>query len=517
MTIKRALISVSNKDNVISLAKDLVGLGVEILSTGGSAKLLRDEHIKVVEVSDYTSYPEIMAGRIKTLHPKIHGGILARRGEDEKIMAAHKILPIDLVVVNLYPFEQTISRPDCKPVDAMENIDIGGPAMIRAAAKNYAFVSVLVSSEDYAWVANEIKRLGNTSLETRRNLARKAFEHTAHYDGLIASYLGRDKSGFSQTLNLQLHKKQVLRYGENAHQNAALYVENSTGGVAHGEQIQGKSLSYNNVVDSDSAFMCVCQFESPACVIVKHANPSGVGLGADIYEAYLSAYRADTTSAFGGVIAFNARLDVKTAQAIIDRQFVEVIIASALAEEAKIVLAKKPNVRVIICSQVKQKNRAKKTTVDLDYKRISGGILVQDKDDKIISEKELKYVSKVKPTDEQMRDLLFAFQVVKFVKSNAIVCAKDKMTIGIGAGQMSRIYAMKIALMKAKDEGLALDGAVVASDAFFPLRDTIDTAARAGIKAIIAPSGSLRDSEIIAAADAHKIALVFSNVRHFRH
>ncbi len=530
MTIKRALISVFNKDNIIPLAKDLVKIGVEILSTGGSAQLLREQHIEVVEVSNYTSYPEIMAGRIKTLHPKIHGGILARRGKDEKIMATHKILPIDLVVVNLYPFEETISHTNCQLADAIENIDIGGSAMIRAAAKNCAFVSVLVSSKDYSWVIDEIKNLGNTRLKTRHNLACKAFEYTTRYDGLVASYLGGYENGFAQTLNLQLHKKSMLRYGENAHQNAALYVEGfkqvknlqqkniaTTNGIAHGEQVQGKTLSYNNIIDSDSAFMCVRQFKIPACVIVKHTNPCGVALGISAYKAYLSAYKADTTSAFGSIIAFNSTLDAKTAQIIINRQFVEVIIASMLTERAKTVLAKKPNIRVIICPGVNRKNVAEKTTGELDYKCISGGLLVQDKDDKIINKKELKCVSKIKPTDAQTRDLLFAFQVVKFVKSNAIVCAKNQMTIGIGAGQTSRVYAVKIALMKAKDEKLALAGSVMASDAFFPFRDAIDIAAKAGIKAIISPNGSLRDDEIITAANEHNMAVMFSSVRHFRH
>lgn len=515
MTIKRALISVSDKSNLIDFAKTLADNGVEIISTGGTASLLQKAGIAIVEASDYTGFPEMMAGRIKTLHPKIHGGILARRGIDEQEMTNNNIAPIDLVVVNLYPFQETINKPNCSLAEAIENIDIGGPTMLRAAAKNHKDVTVVVDNADYAQVLTEIMDGGdgNTTLKTRQQLALKTFEHTAQYDGAIATYLGKNDNDFSHTLNLQLTQKQVLRYGENSHQNAALYVENNIthACITTSEQVQGKELSYNNIADADAALECVKQFNEPACVIVKHANPSGVAVRDDIFNAYLSAYQTDPTSAFGGIIAFNRTLDYKTTQAIIDRQFVEVIIAPAINDNAKAELAKKPNVRLLICGELSSNQS------ELDYKRISGGLLVQDKDRAMVTEADLKCVTKISPTQQQLSDLLFAWKVAKFVKSNAIVYANNQMTIGVGAGQMSRFYSAKIAGIKADDENLVVAGSVMASDAFFPFRDSIDAAAKAGISAIIQPGGSIRDDEVIAAANEAGIAMVFTGMRHFRH
>lgn len=514
MTIKRALISVSDKTGIIEFSQTLADNNIEIISTGGTANLLQKEGINVIEVSDWTGFPEMMAGRIKTLHPKIHGGILARRGIDEKEMSANNINAIDLVVVNLYPFEQTIAKPDCTLTKAIENIDIGGPTMLRAAAKNHKDVTVVVDSDDYPQVLTEIMKLGDTTQQTRQNLALKTFEHTARYDGLIANYLGKADNGFSQTLNLQLKQKQVMRYGENSHQKAALYVENNISHtcIANSKQIQGKELSFNNIADSDAALECVKQFDQATCVIVKHANPSGVAMRKNIYQAYLDAYKTDPTSAFGGIIAFNKTLDYKTAQAIIDRQFIEVIIAPNINENAKQELAKKPNIRVLICGEL-----IHNSSQEMDYKRISGGLLAQTKDTGMVAIKDFNCVTKVSPTIEQLSDLEFAWKVAKFVKSNAIVYVKNNMTIGIGAGQMSRVYSAKIAGIKATDEKLTLTGSVMASDAFFPFRDGIDAAVKVGIKAIIQPGGSLRDKEVIAAADEAGIAMVFTNMRHFRH
>ena len=511
--IKRALISVSDKSSIVAFAKSLAELGIEIISTGGTAKLLDKAGISIVEVAHWTGFPEMMAGRIKTLHPKIHGGILARRDKDFDVMEEYNIPPIDLVVVNLYPFEQTVARDNCTLEEAIENIDIGGPAMLRAAAKNHKDVTVIVHSDDYQQVLIEIEAQGNTSLVTRQQLALKTFEHTAKYDGMIANYLGRGKQGFSNTLNLQFRYKQHLRYGENSHQNAALYIEDNLthACVANSEQIQGKDLSYNNIADSDAALECIKQFNTAACVIVKHANPCGVALGEDIYQAYLRAYQTDPTSAFGGIIAVNKPLNFKTTQAIIDRQFVEVIIAPTINDNAKELLKTKPNVRLLIYGQLSIKVN------ELNYKRISGGLLVQDKDNSMVKKGNLVCKTIVKPSDEQLEDLLFAWQVAKFVKSNAIVYAKDKQTIGIGAGQMSRVYSAKIAGIKATDEGLKVAGAVMASDAFFPFRDGIDAAATAGITAIIQPGGSLRDDEVIAAANEAGITMVFTGMRHFYH
>ncbi|CAC9495551.1 IMP cyclohydrolase (EC / Phosphoribosylaminoimidazolecarboxamide formyltransferase (EC [uncultured Gammaproteobacteria bacterium] len=511
--IKRALISVSDKTGILELAQSLASKDIEILSTGGTAKLLADNNIPVIEVSDYTGFPEMMAGRVKTLNPKIHGGILARRGLDEDVMAQNDINPIDLVVVNLYPFQATIANPDCTLEDAIENIDIGGPAMLRSSAKNHASVTVVVDSTDYQSVIDEINTNGNTMLNTRIKLALKAFEHTAQYDGAIANYLGKEEDGFSHTMNLQFHKTQSMRYGENPHQSAAFYVEKNIteACVASSTQCQGKEMSYNNMADADAALECVRSFNEPACVIVKHANPCGVAVRSKIFDAYNDAFKTDPTSAFGGIIAFNRDLDAKTAQAIIERQFVEVIIAPNIDDKAKKILSNKQNVRVLECGDL---NAAQPS---LDYKRVTGGLLVQDKDLGVINENNIKCVSNTQPTNEQIKDLLFAWKVAKAVKSNAIVYVKNQMTIGVGAGQMSRVYSAKIAGIKATDEGLKVKGSVMASDAFFPFRDGIDAAAKDGIKAIIQPGGSMRDKEVIEAANEHGIAMVFTDMRHFKH
>ncbi len=513
-TIQRALLSVSDKSGIVSLAKTLSERGIEILSTGGTAKLLADNGISVTEVSDYTGFPEMMAGRVKTLHPKVHGGLLGRRGIDETVMAENSIKPIDLLVVNLYPFEQTIAKPDCDLATAIENIDIGGPAMLRSAAKNHAAVTVVVDVEDYASVLEEIANNNGAVTEaTRFALASKVFAHTARYDSLIANYLGSIGNIFPPTLSLQYQQVQTMRYGENPHQQAAFYTEpNSTLiCVANSKQIQGKELSYNNVADTDAALECVKSFAEPSCVIVKHANPCGVAIGENIGIAYDRAFKTDPTSAFGGIIAFNRALDATVAKTIIDQQFVEVIIAPSIAEDAKPILATKKNVRVLESGVWgSDKN-------DLDFKRIRGGLLVQQRDTGMITINDLEMVTQRQPTEKELQDLLFAWKVAKFVKSNAIVYCKDGMTIGVGAGQMSRVYSAKIAAIKAADEKLEVQGSVMASDAFFPFRDGIDAAASVGITAIIQPGGSMRDKETIAAADEHGIAMVFTGMRHFRH
>ncbi len=519
--IKRALISVSDKNGIAEFAQALHARGIEILSTGGTAALLAGEGIPVIEVSDYTGFPEMMDGRVKTLHPKIHGGILARRGTDEAVMAANGIGPIDLVVVNLYPFEQTVARDDCNLFMAIENIDIGGPTLLRAAAKNHAAVTVVVDSADYAMVLEELRdNDGAVPDATRYALAVKTFEHTARYDGAIANYLGAIRpdgstSDFPATLNLQYRQVQTMRYGENPHQRAAFFVEHAPAeaSVATARQVQGKELSYNNVADTDAALECVKSFtEGPACVIVKHANPCGVALGDDILGAYDRAFKTDPTSAFGGIIAFNRSLDAATARSIIDRQFVEVIIAPSIDADALPVLAEKKNVRVLECGEWPPT-----PAQTLDFKRVNGGLLVQDRDLGRIAAADLKVVTKRAPTDAEIGDLLFAWRVAKFVKSNAIVYCKDNMTIGVGAGQMSRVYSARVAALKAADEGLQVAGSVMASDAFFPFRDGIDQAAEAGIVAVIQPGGSMRDDEVIAAADEHGLAMVFTGMRHFRH
>ncbi len=518
--VKRALISVSDKNNIVEFAQGLRQLGIELLSTGGTYKLLQSNGIDVTEVSDHTGFPEMMDGRVKTLHPKIHGGILGRRGTDDAVMQEHDIAAIDMVVVNLYPFEATISRPDCDLPMAIENIDIGGPTMVRSAAKNHNDVAIVVNSGDYSDLLEELNS-NNGMLEqaTRYQLAVRAFEHTAAYDGMIANYLGkRDESGnieseFSPTYNTQYELNEVMRYGENPHQKAAFYVESnpSEAGVGTAKQLQGKALSYNNVADTDAALECVKSFDEPACVIVKHANPCGVALGESILEAYDRAFKTDPTSAFGGIIAFNRPLDADTAKAIIDRQFVEVIIAPSVNDDALAITEAKPNVRVLACGEWGEAQPS------LDYKRVNGGLLVQDRDLGMIDTSDLKVVSDVQPTEAQLTDLMFAWKVAKYVKSNAIVYVKDTMTVGVGAGQMSRVYSAKIAGIKAEDEGLTVPGSVMASDAFFPFRDGIDAAAKAGIKAIIQPGGSMRDDEVIAAANEHGIAMVFTGMRHFKH
>ncbi|MDH5321660.1 MAG: bifunctional phosphoribosylaminoimidazolecarboxamide formyltransferase/IMP cyclohydrolase [Gammaproteobacteria bacterium] len=514
LTVRRALLSVSDKHGLISLATGLVNLGVEILSTGGTCRALRDAGIDVIEVSEKTGFPEIMDGRVKTLHPVIHGGLLGRRGIDDAVMQKHGIEPIDLLVVNLYPFEQTIARRDASVDDAIENIDIGGPAMIRAASKNHDGVAVVVDPDDYAAVLDAMKDRV-LSPEMRRRLAAKAYAHTASYDTAISKYLsatlGDDPLGERFLYSGKLLER--MRYGENPHQDAAFYIDQRApkGSLARATQLQGKALSYNNIADSDAALECVRQFDAPACVIVKHANPCGVALAADIHVAYEKAYRTDPTSAFGGIIAFNRPLDAKTAKAIIEQQFVEVIVAPDIAADAADVLAEKKNVRVLDTGPWEAAAGAQ------EFKKVSGGLLVQNSDTGKILASDLRVVTQVSPTPQQIDDLLFAWTVVKYVKSNAIVFCKDGMTIGVGAGQMSRIYSTKIAAIKAADEGLDVTGSVMASDAFFPFRDGIDAAAETGIAAIIQPGGSMRDDEVIAAANEHGLAMVFTGMRHFRH
>ena len=515
--VTRALVSVSDKTGILEFCQQLHRLGIEILSTGGTAKLLADNQVPVTEVSEYTGFPEMMDGRVKTLHPKVHGGILGRRGIDDQVMADNGIQPIDMVVVNLYPFEQTVANPDCDLETAIENIDIGGPTMIRAAAKNHRDVAVIVDPQDYQPVLDELSANDNQlSFETRFQLAVKSFEQTARYDTAISAYLRNTiQPEFPDTLNMQFNKQQQLRYGENPHQQAAFYKEKApaAGTIAAARQLQGKELSYNNIADADAALECVKEFsQQPACVIVKHANPCGVAVADDILSAYDLAYATDPTSAFGGIIAFNQELDETTAKAIIDRQFVEVIIAPSVSDAAQNVLAAKKNVRVLETGVW-----AQEPIPALDFKRVAGGLLVQDKDNGHIAADQVKIASKRAPTEQEMSDLLFAWKVAKFVKSNAIVYARNHRTIGVGAGQMSRVYSARIAGIKAADEGLEVAGSAMASDAFFPFRDGIDAAAQAGITAVIQPGGSMRDEEVIAAADEHNIAMVFTGMRHFRH
>ncbi|UTZ42506.1 bifunctional phosphoribosylaminoimidazolecarboxamide formyltransferase/IMP cyclohydrolase [Vibrio campbellii] len=524
--IRRALISVSDKTGIVEFAQALAERGVDILSTGGTARLLAEQGIAVTEVSDYTGFPEMMDGRVKTLHPKVHGGVLGRRGQDDNVMEKHGINPIDMVVVNLYPFAETVAKEGCTLADAVENIDIGGPTMVRSAAKNHKDVTIVVNAHDYNRVIAEMDANDKSlTLKTRFDLAIAAFEHTASYDGMIANYFGTmvpsygenkegdEESKFPRTFNQQFEKKQDMRYGENSHQAAAFYVEANPqeASVSTARQIQGKALSYNNIADTDAAFECVKEFNEPACVIVKHANPCGVALGKDILEAYNRAYQTDPTSAFGGIIAFNQELDAETATAIVERQFVEVIIAPSVSAEAIEVVAAKKNVRLLECGEWTTK------TTGFDVKRVNGGLLVQDRDQGMVSLDDLKVVSKRQPTEEELKDALFCWKVAKYVKSNAIVYAKGDMTIGVGAGQMSRVYSAKIAGIKAADEGLEVAGSVMASDAFFPFRDGIDAAAEAGIKCVIQPGGSMRDDEVIAAADEHGMAMIFTGMRHFRH
>ncbi|MCZ2722873.1 bifunctional phosphoribosylaminoimidazolecarboxamide formyltransferase/IMP cyclohydrolase [Marinomonas sp. 15G1-11] len=516
--IKRALISVSDKTGIVDFAKELTALNVEILSTGGTYRLLQESGVAATEVSDYTGFPEMMDGRVKTLHPKIHGGILGRRDIDQNIMKEHQIDEIDMVVVNLYPFEATIERPDCDLPMAIENIDIGGPTMVRSAAKNHKDVAIVVNPNNYQDIINALQKDNGLTYETRFDLAVQAFEHTSYYDGAIANFLGKKVAGgsesFARTFNLQFNKSEEMRYGENPHQKAAFYVETNPkeASISTATQLQGKALSYNNIADTDAALECVKSFDKPACVIVKHANPCGVATAATQLEAYNLAFQTDPTSAFGGIIAFNQELDAETAAAIVERQFVEVIIAPSVSQAAIDVVAKKQNVRLLSCGQWSQTRPAA-----LDYKRVNGGLLVQDRDDHVMTLEDLTVVSKRQPTADELKDLLFAWKVAKFVKSNAIVYAKAEQTIGVGAGQMSRVYSAKIAGIKAADENLEVIGSVMASDAFFPFRDGIDAAAKAGISAVIQPGGSMRDEEVIAAADEAGMAMVFTGIRHFRH
>ncbi|GHC25446.1 bifunctional phosphoribosylaminoimidazolecarboxamide formyltransferase/IMP cyclohydrolase [Aidingimonas halophila] len=518
--VRRALISVSDKNGIVDFARELSNRGVELLSTGGTFRLLTEHDIAVTEVSEYTGFPEIMDGRVKTLHPRIHGGLLGRRGQDDEVMEAHDIPPIDMVVVNLYPFAQTIAKPDCTLDDAIENIDIGGPTMVRACAKNHAYTTIVVDNADYSRLIEEMDQNGSIIGDaTRFDLAVKAFEHTAGYDAAIANYLGQrvdsNDDGFPRTYNRQFRKRQSMRYGENPHQRAAFYVdeEASEASVATAVSLQGKALSFNNVADTDAALECVKSFTETACVIVKHANPCGVALATTTKDAYDKAFATDPTSAFGGIIAFNRALNADTARAIIDRQFVEVIIAPGVSDQAAAIIAEKKNVRLLDVGDTWSNERRP----DHDLKRVTGGLLIQDRDLGMVKQSDLQVVSERAPSETELRDLAFAWRVAKYVKSNAIVYAKEGRTIGVGAGQMSRVYSAKIAGIKAADENLAVSGSVMASDAFFPFRDGIDAAATAGITAVIQPGGSMRDQEVIDAANEAGIAMVFTGMRHFRH
>ena len=517
--IKQALISVSDKIGIIEFARGLAGFGVALISTGGTAKLLKDAGLKVAEVADYTGFPEMLDGRVKTLHPKVHAGILARRDVAGHVSALKNagIPTIDLVVVNLYPFSETVAKPDCALEDAIEGIDIGGPAMVRSAAKNYQHVAVVTDPADYTPLLREMASAnGAVGAEMRFRLAQKAFSHTAAYDGAISSYLtaldaAGKRSEFPARLNLQFELVQALRYGENPHQNAAFYrdLKPAPGSLGDYVQLQGKELSYNNIGDADAAWECVKTFDAPACVIVKHANPCGVAIGSGPVEAYKEAFATDPTSAFGGIIAFNCELDAQTAEAV-TQQFVEVVIAPKIAAGAAAALAQKTNIRVLAVPLAAGANA-------FDLKRVGGGLLVQTPDTMNVAAGQLTTATRLKPSEQQLADLLFAWRVAKFVKSNAIVFCGNGRTLGVGAGQMSRVDSARIASIKAANAGLALAGSVVASDAFFPFRDGIDVVAQAGAKAIIQPGGSLRDEEVIAAADEHGIAMVFTGFRHFRH
>jgi phosphoribosylaminoimidazolecarboxamide formyltransferase/IMP cyclohydrolase len=519
--IKRALISVSDKQGIVEFGQTLTRLGVEILSTGGTAKLFRDNNIPVIEVSDYTGFPEMLDGRVKTLHPKVHGGILGRRDLPEHVSAMQQanIPNIDMVVVNLYPFRETIAKPDCSLEEAIENIDIGGPTMVRAAAKNYHHVAIVTDPADYANLTRELESSGGAvGAETRLALAKKAFSHTAEYDGAISNYLTalgpkNEKHAFPDRFNAQFSKVLDLRYGENPHQEAAFYRDASVpaGALAAFTQLQGKELSYNNIADADAAWECVKTFTAPACVIVKHANPCGVAVDAGLLGAYEKAFKTDSTSAFGGIIAFNGEVDIDVVNAMNERKhFVEVLIAPSYSEEAKVALAAKNNLRVLVVPLGAGNNA-------MEYKRVGGGLLLQTPDALNVSADQLKVVTKKQPTAEQLQDLLFAWRVAKFVKSNAIVFCGGGMTLGVGAGQMSRVDSTRIAAIKAQNAGLSLQNSVVASDAFFPFRDGVDVLAEAGAVCVIQPGGSVRDEEVIAAADEHGLAMVLTGVRHFRH
>jgi len=518
--IKTALLSVSDKTGIVEFARGLASLGIKILSTGGTAKVLRENNLAVTDVSEYTGFPEIMGGRVKTLHPKIHGGLLGRRGLDNEVMAEHGIDTIDLVAVNLYPFAEVIKKPGTSLELAIENIDIGGPTMLRSAAKNHASVSVVVNPDDYDNILGELKT-NQTILsdQTRFQLARKTFAHTAEYDARISNYLNRhDREGtsdfFPEEYTEQFTKKMDLRYGENPHQRAAFYVTEHDQGanLASAEMLQGRPLSYNNIADADTALEAVKSFQEPACVIVKHANPCGVSIAGNISQAYQRAFACDSTSSFGGIIAFNRPLNRETAEQIIDQQFVEVIIAPEVHNDALEILAKKDRVRVLTTGYWEQEEIS-----GFIGKRVNGGLLLQDWDNRNVHESDLKVVSERAPTANELRDLHFAWKVAKFVKSNAIVYAKDLQTVGIGAGQMSRVDSARIAILKAQDADLPIVGSAMASDAFFPFRDSIDNAAKAGVTAIIQPGGSIRDQEVIDAVNEHGMTMVMTGIRHFRH
>jgi phosphoribosylaminoimidazolecarboxamide formyltransferase/IMP cyclohydrolase len=517
--VRRALLSVSDKTGIVEFARELEARGIELLSTGGTAALLLRHGVAVREVADYTGFPEIMDGRVKTLHPKIHGGLLGRRGIDDAVMREHGIAPIDLLAVNLYPFAATVARTDCSYEDAVENIDIGGPAMVRAAAKNHASVTVVVDPGDYRSILDELgANKGATRFALRQKLSAKAFAHTAQYDAMVSAYfsgvMGGEAPTFPDDLNLSFRKRLALRYGENPHQQAAFYRDPHAIGasITDAAQVQGKELSYNNIADGDAALECVRQFSAPACVIVKHSNPCGVALAEAIDAAYRRAYRTDPTSAFGGIIAFNRELTAAVAAAILERQFVEVILAPAVAPAARALLSSKGNIRVLEVGDL-----SRPVLQSLEYKSVTGGLLVQTRDAGVLRSDELRIVTRRRPTPAELEDLELAWRVAKYVKSNAIVCVKDLGTLGIGAGQMSRVVSSKIAAMKAADAGLSLESAAMASDAFFPFRDGLDAVAELGIKAVIQPGGSKRDAEVIAAADEHGIAMVFTGMRHFRH
>ena len=514
--IQRALISVSNKSGLVEFCRSLTEeFNVEIISTGGTLKALEEAGISAVEISQFTNFPEMMDGRVKTLHPKVHGGILARREQDQGIMKENNILAIDLVVVNLYPFKETISKADVSLEEAIENIDIGGPSMVRSAAKNNKYVGVVVEPEDYPLILKEMKsNRGSLSQEMRSSLATKAFNHTANYDTVISGYLSSlTEQDFPNRIFAKFQKKEVMRYGENPHQKAAFYVDETKqgNGLGNAIQLQGKQLSYNNIADTDAALECVKSFEEPTCVIIKHANPCGVATDVDITEAYKKAFDADSTSAFGGIIALNRKLEEKTAQQIIDNQFVEVIIAPGVSSSAQKILSTKENIRVL------EMESMDKLSSGFKFLSVTDGLLIQEIDNGSISAKDLKIVSSREPTEEEVQDCLFAWKVCKFVKSNAIVYAKNNQTVGVGAGQMSRIDSAQIAASKAKESGFKTKGCAMASDAFFPFRDGIDVAASMGISSIIQPGGSIRDDEIIEAANEANMAMIFTGMRHFRH
>ena len=519
---RRALISVSDKTGAVDFARQLSNCGVEILSTGGTAKALSEAGIDVVQVSDYTGFPELMGGRVKTLHPKIHGGILAREDEDSQVMNEHGILPIDIVAVNLYPFESVSRENPDDEATVIENIDVGGPAMLRAAAKNYQRTCIVVDANDYPVITEEIHRYGGTTADTRRQMAFKAFSRTAQYDSAIAGFMKASKTdpqhfdSSSQSLTLSFVKHLDMRYGENPHQSAAFYInaQGSRGWLAESDMLQGKPLSFNNVADADAAYNCVLDFEHPTCVVIKHATPCGVASAQKILQAYQMAYRTDATSAFGGVIAINRPLDAKTASQIVENQFVEVILAPSVDASARDIIGAKQNIRLIVYRADADRDMQQTSPVITSS---GGGILVQQSDRKLMHNEKTRVVTQRQPSRDEIDDLHFAWKVAKHVKSNAIVYVRNSATLGIGAGQMSRVDSARIAALKAKDAGLDIEGAVMASDAFFPFRDSIDIAAQNGIGAVVQPGGSMRDDDVVAAADEHGMAMMFTAMRHFRH